>query len=96
MKTLRLLLGDQLNKKHSWFKQIDHNVIYLMMEIIPEMTYAKHHIQKMLAFMHAMRKFAKEICHLYGIESNTESITKIASDPRFQSGLYDIISSVDK
>ena len=61
MKTLRLLLGDQLNKKHSWFKQIDHNVIYLMMEIIPEMTYAKHHIQKMLAFMHAMRNFAKEL-----------------------------------
>ena len=61
MKTLRLLLGDQLNKKHSWFKQIDHNVIYLMMEIVPEMTYAKHHIQKMLAFMHAMRNFAKEL-----------------------------------
>jgi len=61
MKTIRLLLGDQLNKKHSWFKQIDYNVIYLMMEITPEMTYAKHHIQKMLAFMHAMRNFAKEL-----------------------------------
>lgn len=61
MKTLRLLLGDQLNKKHSWFNQKDNDVIYLMMEVIPEMTYTKHHIQKMLAFMNAMRDFAMQL-----------------------------------
>ena len=68
-------------------------------EIAEEMCdqgFKMNHSTARNVFLSTMRKFAKEICYLYGIEANNESITKIASDPRFQSGLYDIITSVDK
>lgn len=61
MKTLRLILGDQLNIRHSWFEQPDEKVLYLMMEILPETIYAPHHRQKILAFFKAMRNFADEL-----------------------------------
>ncbi|MCI0495080.1 cryptochrome/photolyase family protein, partial [candidate division KSB1 bacterium] len=32
-KILRFLLGDQLNFNHSWFKKVDNDVIYVMMEV---------------------------------------------------------------
>ena len=46
MKTLRLLLGDQLNLQHSWFDEVNPNVIYLMAEMRQETDYVKHHVQK--------------------------------------------------
>lgn len=58
---LRLILGDQLNENHSWFREHRDDVLYLMMEIIPEATYVKHHIQKLIGFFLAMRSFAKTI-----------------------------------
>ncbi len=58
-KKLRLILGDQLNENHSWYKQIDPEVTYLMMEIKQETGYVRHHIQKVTAFFLAMRNFAK-------------------------------------
>jgi deoxyribodipyrimidine photolyase-related protein len=45
-KTLRLVLGDQLNSNHSWFKAADDSVTYVMMEVRTETDYASHHIQK--------------------------------------------------
>lgn len=46
MKTLRLILGDQLNSNHWWFETKDDSVTYLLMEIRTETDYATHHIQK--------------------------------------------------
>ena len=60
-KTLRLILGDQLNINHSWFKTVDDNITYLIMEIRTETDYAKHHIQKIVGFFTAMRSFASEL-----------------------------------
>ena len=60
-KILRLILGDQLNEKHSWFKTPDRHVTYVMMEIRQETDYVKHHIQKVAAFFAAMRAFAKRL-----------------------------------
>ncbi len=57
-KTLRLVLGDQLNAAHSWFQNKDENVIYLLAELGQEATYVKHHVQKLLAFSLAMERFA--------------------------------------
>lgn len=57
-KTLRLILGDQLNSHHSWFKEKNKDKWYVMMEIRQETDYVKHHIQKVLAFFKAMRNFA--------------------------------------
>ena len=47
---IKLILGDQLNIKHSWFNQVDDEVIYVMMEMRQETDYAPHHIQKVIAF----------------------------------------------
>jgi deoxyribodipyrimidine photolyase-related protein len=60
-KTLRLIMGDQLNHNHSWYKIIDDNVLYLMMEIRTETDYAHHHIQKVLGFFAAMQNFAMHL-----------------------------------
>ncbi|OYU96259.1 MAG: cryptochrome/photolyase family protein [Bacteroidetes bacterium B1(2017)] len=60
-KTLRLILGDQLNSSHSWFKIIDPTITYVLMEVKSETEYAKHHIQKVLGIFAAMRNFAQEL-----------------------------------
>ncbi|KQC34179.1 deoxyribodipyrimidine photolyase [Nonlabens sp. YIK11] len=56
-KTLRLILGDQLNHKHSWFNGDQDNITYHMAEMRQETDYVKHHIQKVVAFFSAMRSF---------------------------------------
>jgi deoxyribodipyrimidine photolyase-related protein len=60
-KTLRLILGDQLNRNHSWFKSVDDSVTYVMMEIRTETDYAKHHIQKVVGIFAAMQNFANQL-----------------------------------
>lgn len=61
MKTLRLILGDQLNGKHSWFKETHEDVIYCLFEMRQETDYVKHHIQKVIGFFAAMRQFAEDL-----------------------------------
>jgi len=61
---LRLVLGDQLNEKHSWFHQPSDNVDYVLMEVRQETDYAVHHIQKVAAFFAAMRSFAERLREL--------------------------------
>jgi deoxyribodipyrimidine photolyase len=57
-RTLRLILGDQLNSQHSWFKKTDDTVLYALMEVRQETDYVLHHVQKILAVFAAMRAFA--------------------------------------
>lgn len=61
MKTLRLVLGDQLNIKHSWFKNTNKDVLYCMFEMQQETDYVTHHIQKVIGFFSAMRTFADQL-----------------------------------
>jgi len=61
MKTLRLIVGDQLNSQHSWFKDVNQDVTYVLMEVKSETSYVQHHIQKVVAFFAAMRNFANEL-----------------------------------
>ena len=61
MKKLRLILGDQLNSNHSWFSNIDDNIVYCFFEMRQETDYVKHHIQKVVGFFAAMRNFAEEL-----------------------------------
>jgi deoxyribodipyrimidine photolyase-related protein len=63
-KILRLILGDQLNENHSWFKHPDKHVTYVLMEIRQETDYVSHHIQKVAAFFAAMRAFAGRLREL--------------------------------
>lgn len=60
-KTLRLILGDQLNIHHSWFTEVREDVIYVLMEIRSETDYAWHHVQKLVAFFSAMQHFAESL-----------------------------------
>jgi len=59
--TLRLILGDQLNADHSWFKTKDPDAIYVIAELHQEQHYVKHHIQKTCAFFKSMENFAKAL-----------------------------------
>ena len=63
MTELRLILGDQLNSRHSWFQCCRDDVVYLMLELRQEMSYVLHHAQKLLAILAAMRDFARHLQH---------------------------------
>lgn len=60
-KHLKLILGDQLNPKHSWFDFTDPDVVYVIAELHQETNYTKHHIQKITAFFVAMSDFAQHL-----------------------------------
>jgi deoxyribodipyrimidine photolyase-related protein len=65
IKTLRFILGDQLNINHPWFAEPPApNVIYAMAEMRAETDYVAHHIQKVVAFFLAMRNFAETLRQL--------------------------------
>ncbi len=98
-KTLRLILGDQLNSNHSWFNRIDDDVIYLMMELRSESEYVKHHIQKILGFFASMRDFSTKMKakghrfiyikisdseNLHGFESNIQKIVEAYEIEQFE------------
>jgi deoxyribodipyrimidine photolyase-related protein len=59
--TIRLVLGDQLNQQHSWYKKIHEDIVYVFMEVKQESAYVSHHIQKVVAFFLAMRSFAEHL-----------------------------------
>jgi deoxyribodipyrimidine photolyase-related protein len=61
MTTLRLILGDQLNPDHSWYRQVDEDVVHVLMEVKQETSYVLHHAQKVLAIFAAMRDFAEHL-----------------------------------
>lgn len=60
-KTLRLVLGDQLNSQHSWYESTSSDTIYVMMEVLSETNYVRHHVQKVTGFFLAMRAFADQL-----------------------------------
>lgn len=60
-KTLRLVLGDQLNYRHSWYQTTDSSVLYVIAELHQETNYVKHHIQKVCGFFAAMSAFAEHL-----------------------------------
>lgn len=88
IKTLRLILGDQLNVQHSWFEELDEKVHYVLMEMRQETDYVNHHIQKIIGFFSAMRSFASELKKAghqviyYQLDSpkNTQSLTENLSN----------------
>lgn len=59
--TVRLILGDQLNAGHSWFKQVDDDVLYVIAELRQETDYCLHHVQKICAYFAAMAAFASAL-----------------------------------
>ncbi|MAF32095.1 MAG: hypothetical protein CMF60_07800 [Magnetococcales bacterium] len=62
MKTLRLILGDQLSHNISSLSQAQKGEdIVFMCEVMSEATYVKHHKKKIVFLFSAMRHFAQEL-----------------------------------
>jgi deoxyribodipyrimidine photolyase-related protein len=59
--SLKLVLGDQLNCRHSWYAQPRTDVVFVMMEVRQETDYVLHHAQKIIAIFAAMRDFAQRL-----------------------------------
>ncbi len=60
-RTLRLVLGDQLNEQHHWFGTVDPQTLYVVCELHQEVTYVRHHLQKIAAFFASMEYFAAKL-----------------------------------
>ena len=59
MSTLRLILGDQLSASIATLSDIDKQADrVLMVEVSEEATYVRHHQQKLVLVLSAMRHFA--------------------------------------
>lgn len=101
---LKLILGDQLNINHSWYKTQHLQTTFLMMEIMPEQDYVMHHIQKIVGFFSAMRCFAKQLetgghkviylalnddSNLQSFETNIHQIIKSHNIQKFEYQLPD-------
>lgn len=91
-KTLRLILGDQLNSQHSWYKTIDDSVTYVLMEIRTETDYAQHHIQKVVGIFAAMQSFATTLKS----EKHQVEYIKLNDENNFQSFEKNIESLISK
>ena len=63
MRTLRFLLGDQLDRQVSALRDLDPSRdVVLMAEVYEEATTVRHHKQKVALVFAAMRHFARELC----------------------------------
>lgn len=60
-RSIRWLLGDQLNEQHSWFDEVQDDVLYVIAELRQETSYTRHHVQKLCAFFAAMADFARRL-----------------------------------
>ncbi len=102
LKTLRLILGDQLNHHHSWFSDGQENTTYVFMEMRQETDYVVHHIQKVVGFFSAMRNFADhliereyEVIYLKINDKNNlqeldKNIERLISDNNFKKFEYQL------
>jgi deoxyribodipyrimidine photolyase-related protein len=62
VKTLRLILGDQLNRAISSLSDVDKDQDTIFMcEVMEEATYVRHHQKKIALVFSAMRHFAEEL-----------------------------------
>ncbi|WP_373504405.1 cryptochrome/photolyase family protein [Aestuariivirga sp.] len=59
MNTLRIVLGDQLTRSISSLRGYEPGDVVLMMEVLEEATYVRHHKQKLTFIFSGMRHFAE-------------------------------------
>ena len=62
IKHLRVILGDQISRSVSSLSGVNSEEdVVLLMEVHDEASYVKHHKQKIVFFLSAMRHFAREL-----------------------------------
>jgi len=91
-KAIRLILGDQLNRQHSWFSKVDKSFLYVMMEIKPESEYVTHHIQKIVGIFQAMRFFNQELLNA-GHQTHYFKISDVNNKHSFLKNLKGLIKN---
>ena len=89
--SVKLILGDQLNRFHPWFEKVDSEVLFVMMEVRSETDYVKHHIQKFVSIFDSMRKFAEDL-KSNGHHVRYISINDSENKPTFTENLNSICS----
>ncbi|AJI45178.1 cryptochrome/photolyase family protein [Francisella tularensis subsp. novicida] len=90
MRTLRLILGDQLSQSISSLKDCDKaNDVVMMCEVMKEASYVKHHKKKLVYIFSAMRHFALQL-HKLGYKV---CYTKL-DDPKNTGSFYSEIQRV--
>ncbi|MEH3114508.1 cryptochrome/photolyase family protein [Pedobacter terrae] len=92
-KVLRLVLGDQLNIQHSWFKKSAPDTLHVLMEVKTETDYVWHHIQKACAFFAAMENFA-ELLNNKGFETIYLRLDDPKNKQNFSDNLNDLIDKL--
>ena len=60
---LRLVLGDQLNAAHSWFRTPDPAVCYLMAELRQETDYCRHLLAMVAAVVGLLAQLRHQIAN---------------------------------
>ncbi len=56
--------------------------------------YKMNHATARNIFLGALRKIARPVHQIHGLSDNQEDLQRTAKDPRFQSGIADILSSL--
>jgi hypothetical protein len=85
--------GHKSEHGYSVFSEFDGGLGYK--DIAEKMTARGHKMNLSTArnvLVSALDKVAADVCSVYGLEANESNLKRIASDPRFQSGVYDILS----
>tara|TARA_R110000851_G_scaffold116212_1_gene242370 strand:+ start:666 stop:962 length:297 start_codon:yes stop_codon:yes gene_type:complete len=71
----------------------DYRTIALMMT---KDGFKMNHATARNVFLSALRKIAKPVHLMNGVNTTEDSLQKTAKDPRFQAGVADILNSINK
>jgi hypothetical protein len=86
--------GHKSQHGYSVFTEFEGGLGYK--DIAEKMTEGGHKMNLSTArnvLVSALDKVAKGVCDAYGVEATDADLKRIASDPRFQSGVYDLLLS---
>lgn len=85
-------MGHKAENGYSTVAEIENGLGYR--EIAEAMSSRGHKMNHSTArnvLVTALSKLATNVCKAYGVEPEDEQVKRIASDPRFQAGLYEIL-----
>ena len=88
--------GHKANHGYATISSIEGGLGYR--EIAEKMTSSgdtMNHSTARNVFLSAMRKLARDLCKLYGVKPTEANLKRISSDPRFQSGILDVLKMID-
>ena len=85
--------GHKSHHGYATVKSIEGGLGYReIAEKMTEMGDKMNHSTARNVFLSAMSKMARNACKFYGIGLTEENVKRISSDPRFQSGVQDILN----